>query len=227
MTTSAPLASRQSRISSSVAYFPVPTKSRLRTVCVPIESGGRSAAVAASDPPPTRVTISSTSPGADPGLRVPGPRDQVAIDLDGHVLGLQLQIAQQLGDRHRLGHLAPLAVEHDLQGRSHRRRSTGGHSGYQELSPRRPVTSVKPFPSKGHWKMSRVDTVPFFLVHPMIIVSREERQGQVRASYLMAARMEAGTCLRGPKGDGSRSAAHNAIGLAGESPVVGIDCLPT
>src|SRR5208337_3620313 len=28
-------------------------------------------------------------------------------------------------------------------------------------------------------------------------------------------------------GDAASSAAHNAVGLAGESPVVGIDCLPT
>jgi len=28
-------------------------------------------------------------------------------------------------------------------------------------------------------------------------------------------------------GRNSRSAAHNAVGLAGGSPVVGIDCLPT
>src|SRR5208282_1060452 len=31
----------------------------------------------------------------------------------------------------------------------------------------------------------------------------------------------------GRKESGSGSAAHNAVGLAGESPVVGIDCLPT
>ena len=39
MVTSQPLASRQSRISSSVAYLPVPTISRLWIVCVPIVKG--------------------------------------------------------------------------------------------------------------------------------------------------------------------------------------------
>ena len=36
--------SRQSRISSSVAYLPVPTNSRLRNACVPIFRGSTSAA---------------------------------------------------------------------------------------------------------------------------------------------------------------------------------------
>jgi hypothetical protein len=36
-----------------------------------------------------------------------------------------------------------------------------------------------------------------------------------------------GPAPRRGKGDKSNSAAHNAAELAGESPVVGIDCLPT
>jgi hypothetical protein len=46
------------------------------------------------------------------------------------------------------------------------------------------VTSVESFPSKVTGKLRRVDTTPFSLVHPVIIVSREERQGQVTASSL-------------------------------------------
>jgi hypothetical protein len=44
-------------------------------------------------------------------------------------------------------------------------------------------------------------------------------------NYLNAS--ESAQWAKGLRGVKPCSAAHNAVGLAGESPVVGIDCLPT
>jgi len=42
---------------------------------------------------------------------------------------------QKLGDSHRRGHLAALAVKRDLQGRSQGERSTDSHSGHRSFRP--------------------------------------------------------------------------------------------
>ena len=46
-------------------------------------------------------------------LGVPRPGDQIFIQLDGDVLGLQPQVSHQLGDRKRPGQLLLFAVERD------------------------------------------------------------------------------------------------------------------
>ena len=68
-------------------------------------------------------------------LRVRAPPHEVTIDFDGHELWLQLQMDQKLGDSHRRGHLAALAVKRDLQGRSQDERLTGGHPGHGSFRP--------------------------------------------------------------------------------------------
>ena len=99
VTTSAPLASRQSRINSSVVYLPVPTNSRLWNECVPITSGsaGCAAAAATAD---QRNDLEHVSIG---NRRVGMPRSdyQVFIALDRDVLGLEPQIPDQRRDGKR------------------------------------------------------------------------------------------------------------------------------
>ncbi len=56
------------------------------------------------------------------------PTNKVTVNLDGHELGLEFQVNQKLGDSQRRGHLAALAVQRDLQGRSQGERSTKYHS---------------------------------------------------------------------------------------------------
>jgi hypothetical protein len=51
--------------------------------------------------------------------------------------------------------------------------------------------------------------------------------GPYELQPLIAALENAGLVVAGADGVKVSSAAHNAAGLAGESPVVGIDCLPT
>ena len=82
-------------------------------------SGGASVG-SGRPPPPTRVTTSRTSPGRDRRLGVAGPGDEVAVPLDGHVLGLDAEVPEQVGDRQGLGDVAPFAVQRDRHGKFRR-----------------------------------------------------------------------------------------------------------
>src|SRR5262245_6284472 len=111
------------RIVSKVSYFPVPTISRLRSVCLPMRRGTSAADSMAGSARDIVIGSDSATAGesddfelvavGEPVLGVPRARDDLLVHFDCDAAAGKLQPAKQFRDGDRRGKLARLAVDDD------------------------------------------------------------------------------------------------------------------